>query len=73
MKDRLDLTLVSSSERPYYQGGGYIHKRPTGELSRARTVKYLCVPADDDLKYKPHVDRVTAVPGMNLGIFNRVK
>ena len=32
--NRLDLTLVSSSDRPpYYQGGGYIHIRPTARAS----------------------------------------
>ena len=43
------------------------------KLCRAQTVKYLGVLVDENMKFKSHIDKVSAITSRNLGIINRAK
>ena len=42
-------------------------------LKRVETVKYLGVLIDDDLRFKSHIDKVSATVSRNLGIISRAR
>ena len=43
------------------------------QLKRTKTVKYLGVLVDEDLKFKSHIDKVSAIVSRNVGIISRAR